>query len=806
MGFVAQIALDGATFAFDKLYTYSIPQNLERLAVAGSRVLVPFGRSNLKKQGMIFGIKAGETTSLKSIISVMDKTPVLSEEMIKLCEYMHESYFCTYYDAVHTALPTGLNYRLINYYSANEEFSSFNLLGEEEKEVYNYLMSKGEKDETHLIKQLSVSKELLDALAEKDAVILNRDPKRRMNDATEKWVKLGIEPDAIDNIKLTKRQKEVALLVKDVGSISVKEIRYFTGVSPSVIEGLIEKEILVSFNRQVLKPAVAVASRKCEEINLTSEQQIAFDGILSKYNEQSGNVSLLYGITGSGKTQVFLKLVDKVILDNRGVIIMVPEISLTPQMLSIFTERYGNKVAVFHSAMSVGKRMSEWQRIKNGDALIALGTRSAVFAPFSNLGLIIIDEEQEHTYKSEQSPRFHARDLAVFRAKYNKGLLCLASATPSVESYTLAKMGKYSLFELKNRYAGAVLPLVETVDMRNEIADGNSSNISRRLYDAVNEALSNKNQVILLLNRRGHNTYISCPECGYVMICPNCSISLTYHSANNRLMCHYCGHSVSVDSKCPECGNEHMKFLGVGTQKAEDELKSLFPNARILRLDADSTLARDSYAEYLNAFKNGDYDILLGTQMVAKGLDFPNVTLVGVLGADSAAFSEDFRSFERSFSLLTQVVGRAGRGEARGRAIIQTINPENSILELAAKQDYDGFYSEEILTRKLMVYPPYCDICVLSVRSYMRKDAETAINGIFTEIKEKINNEYSDIKLIILGPALAAIPVVNNKYRFRMIIKCRNNKRFRDMLREVLKIKLPASVNAIVDINPENII
>ncbi len=806
-GLTAQIALDGATFAFDRLYTYIIPPELQGRACPGMRVTVPFGKGNLKKQGMIFRLETAELKGLKPILSVTDNAPVLSGEMLGLCEYMRENYFCTYYEAVHAALPAGMSFKLISFYSANEEFSLFSSLDGTEREIFEYLKTKGEKDADALKRRFGVTDGLLVNLSEKQALILSREPKRRLGDANEKWVRLAVPFDELEGITLTKRQREIAELVGGTDGISVKEIKYFTGVSQSVIDGLISREVLISFEKRVFRTErKGVTVSENAEITLTEEQQTAFDGLISKYNEQNGNISLLYGITGSGKTQVFLKLADEVSSKGRGVIVMVPEIALTPQMLRIFTERYGEKVAVFHSAMSQGARMDEWERVRSGKARIALGTRSAVFAPFNNLGLIIIDEEQEHTYKSEQSPRFHARELAAFRTRYNKGLLCLASATPSVESFTAASKGKYSLYMLTKRYGGAVLPEVETVDMKKEILSGNSSPISRRLYEAVNETLDNKKQVILLLNRRGHNTYISCPECGYVMTCPNCSISLTYHSANHRLMCHYCGYSVLADTKCPECGSSHMKFLGAGTQRLEEEIKNLFPKARVLRVDADSTLARESYSEYLNAFGAGEYDILLGTQMVAKGLDFPNVTLVGVLGADSAAFSEDYRSFERTFSLLTQVVGRAGRGENAGLAIVQSINPDSELIGLAAKQDYESFYESEIMTRRLMIYPPYCDICVVWARSGERKNAETAINGIFGKIKEMINDEYKDVKLIILGPAPAAVPVVNGKYRYRMIIKCKNSRRFREMLRRTLEIKRPSDTAVIVDMNPDNII
>jgi primosomal protein N' (replication factor Y) len=381
----------------------------------------------------------------------------------------------------------------------------------------------------------------------------------------------------------------------------------------------------------------------------------------------------------------------------------------------------------------------------------------------------------------------------------------LASATPSVESYTKAKSGVYSLYTIKNRYGNAVLPQVSTVDMKAEILNGNSSAISNALYEELKATLDNNKQAIILLNRRGHNTYISCAACGYVATCPNCSISMTYHSANKRLMCHYCGHSIPITNKCPECEGEHLKFMGVGTQKAAEELNSLFPNARILRLDADSTMTRDSYSTYLNAFAKGEYDILLGTQMVAKGLDFPNVTLVGVLSADTALYSEDFRSFEKTFSLLTQVVGRAGRGESGGKAIIQTTNPDNSIIALAKDQDYEGFFNNEILTRKLLTYPPYCDLAVVCVQSAFREEAVSAINNIFNKIREKINDEYKDVKVIILGPAPSGVVKLHNRYRFRMIIKCKNNKRFRAMLKEATNVKLQKDVSISVDINPETI-
>ena len=803
-GVVAEIALQGATFAFDKLYTYAVPPEMQKKATEGSRVLVPFGRGNIKKQGIIFHLKEDEVKGLKNILSLIDERAVLTKEMLEMCEYMKESVFCTYYDAVSVMLPAGLSYKLVNYYSANDDFASQSLLNSTENEIYSFLKNNGEASFEAIKKAFSVELSILDGMVSKGAVIKNCDAKRRMGDATQKWVRIKDE-DSIPE-KLTPRQKEVINLLRDINTACVKEICYFTGVSVSVIENLVKKGILISYEKKVFRtPYKTGATESKKEIVLTDEQQEAFAGLLEKYHSPKGEASLLYGVTGSGKTQVFLRLADEVISEGRGVIVMVPEISLTPQLISIFTSRYGNKIAVFHSAMSMGERMDEWTRIREGKALIAIGTRSAVFAPFGDLGLVIIDEEQEHTYKSEKTPRFHTRELARYRTSKHKGLLCLASATPSIETFTFAKRNKYSLFKLTNRYGNAKLPEVETVDMKKELENGNSGVISNRLFEEIGKVLQSKKQAILLLNRRGYNTYISCPKCGSVAVCPNCSISLTYHSANERLMCHYCGYSANANTECSECGEKHMKFTGLGTQKAENELKNLFPDAKILRLDADSTMAKDSYSDYLNDFACGNYDILLGTQMVAKGLDFPNVTLVGVLGADSAMYSEDYRSFERTFSLLTQVVGRAGRGENSGKAIIQTVNPDSNVIALAKRQDYESFYEEEILTRKLMIYPPYCDICVVSAQSTNRPWAEKAINSVFDNIKKELSDNFKDVKLIILGPSPAGIVKVNNKYRYRMIIKCKNNTEFRKMLCSAIDIKALGDTSVSVDINPESI-
>lgn len=802
---IAEIVIDGAVGSFDKKYTYLVPKVLSDTAKAGCRVTVPFGKGNMKKQGIILKLFNGESNSkMKEILSLIDDEPILSDEMLKMAQWMKDNIFCTYFDAIHSMLPTGLNYSFTEYYSANSEFCSVSLLDEPELEIFDFLTKNGANSLKKIKSLFQNADIILQSLLEKQAVIKTLEPTRRMNDITRRYVRIS---DEKPSVKLTERQREIAEVVETAGAVSVKELQYFTGVSLSVINSLEKKGVLTSFEKQEFR-AVYTADEISDnkEIILTQEQQDAFDGLNGLLNSETGETALLYGVTGSGKTKVFLKLVDRVSQMGKGVIVMVPEIALTPQMVKIFTSRYGNKIAVFHSAMSLGQRMSEYNRIKHGKALIAIGTRSAIFAPFSNLGLIIIDEEQEHTYKSEKSPRFHTRDLANFRTRYHNCLLCLASATPSIETYSKAKSGKYHLFTLKKRYGNSTLPKVCLVDMKKELSDGNSSNLSRELVLQIENALSNKKQAIVLLNRRGHNTYVTCSECGWVATCDNCSISLTYHSANKRLMCHYCGASHTLPQCCPECSNEFLHFSGAGTQKVEEELKALFPNARVLRIDADSTMTKGAYSEYLGAFAEGEYDIMLGTQMVAKGLDFPHVTVVGVIGADRALYGDDYRGYERTFSLLTQVVGRAGRADDVGTAVIQTNDTQNNVITLAQAQDYDAFYQEEILNRKLLVFPPFCDICMIYTQSSEQDFALNAVNEIFGNIKSAVGGDYSDVKLIILGPSAANVPKVNGKYRYRMIIKVKNNRRFREMINEAVNIKLKKDTYVGIDINPENII
>lgn len=801
---VADIILEQTAFSFDKPYGYTVPEELSDTVRAGCRVVVPFGKGNTHRQGMVLEVyDTQEATAYKHIHRVIDETPILSDEMLQMCKWMHEHCFCTYFDAVKAVLPAGISFTVHEVLEKGEvpfdgQYSF----------LEDFFKTRESAPRQLLLDTFDVlTDNKLNGLIKSGQLVRASLATRRMNDSTLKSVRLIVSPEELNGYKLTPRQLEIARLIGDFGMASVKEIVYFTGVSPSVINTLAKKGIIEIFEKEIYRsPIKPVKAADASEITLTDEQREAYTKLSELYASEKGEAALLYGVTGSGKTSVFLKLVDRVISENKGAIIMVPEISLTPQTVAVFGNRYGNKIALFHSAMSLGQRMDEWKRVNMGEATVAIGTRSAVFAPVKNLSLIVIDEEQEHTYKSEKSPRFHARELAKFRAAYNNALLVLASATPSIESYTAAKLGKYSLCTISHRYGSAELPEVKTVDMRLELREGNAGPLSRELKLAVNDALEHGKQAIVLLNRRGHNTYISCPACGYVATCPNCSVSMTFHSANRRLMCHYCGYSESAGKKCPTCVNTDLRFMGIGTQKIEEELKATFPDAKVLRMDADSTTSKDSYSNYLKDFASGKYDIMLGTQMVAKGLNFPNVTVVGVIGADSATNSSDYRSFERSFSLLTQVFGRAGRGEDKGVAIIQTTDPESNLIKLAAAQDYDTFYAQEIGIRKMMIYPPYCDIAQVSVQATSRADAEKTSADVFNVLAKELKGEYSDIKVKILGPSPASTPKVNNKYRYRLIIKAKNNKRFRELLRKATAVKCDRDTTVSVDINPETII
>lgn len=815
--FLALVAVENVAYHFDILYSYVIPEKLLNNIFAGSRVLVPFGRGNSsKRQGIVFKIEGCDNINgLKSVISILDETEIVTDEMLDIALFLKDRTFCTYFEAVKVQMPSGFNYKTTAKYFALKNDAAVKLSAEE-KTLYDHMLTFedfAEKKQIFSSLNMSIDSDLLDKLLAKKLVIKTFTADKTIKASSVKVVSLTEFADEIDvaQQKLTPKQKDVIDYLKSAGPSPIKDVCYYTGVTAAVVNALIKKGLATTSSEEVYRiPETYIKNNDSgSEIQLNSEQNTAYSNLVRKYSD-GGGVSLLYGITGSGKTSVFLKLIDFVVEDGRQVIVMVPEISLTPQMMSVFKGRYGESVAIFHSALSAGERRDEYKRVKDKKVNIVVGTRSAVFAPFDNIGLIVIDEEQEHTYKSESSPRYHTKDVAIFRAAKHKSLLLLSSATPSVESFTSAKNGKYGFEVLSQRYGDAVLPDVSVIDMKEERRRGNKYNLSTEMLERIEKNLSDKKQTILLINRRGYNTFVACDSCGSVVCCPSCSISLTYHSANNRLMCHYCGYSVQMSKTCPECGKEEVRYAGYGTQRIEEEIATLLPQARVLRLDTDTTSTRHSFENALIDFGEGKYDIMLGTQMVAKGLNFENVTLVGVINADQQLNNDDFRSQERTFDLLTQVVGRSGRGKNQGTAVIQTLTPENNIIQLSKQQDYSSFYENEIIIRKAMVYPPFCDICSVLFVCEKEVKALNASRDFLEGLKAKISTEYREQKVIVLGPMPPRVSKISNKYRYRLIIKCKNNKNFRKMISELLidfgKNKKYSDVSFIADINPENLI
>lgn len=815
----ASIAVENTAYSFDKLFDYLIPEELADKVSAGCRVLVSFGNSKKRRQGFVFALSdTVPDIKLKPILSVEDSSPLLTDEMIKLASWLSERTFCTLFEAAKALLPSGLCLQVVENYRVPYEFMHElpEDLSEEELQVMRYLQKKdGYVSSDKINKALGFvsEKRTAEQLYEKGLLIKNIDTNRRVNDAVVKTVYLNEEffEDGSLPFEPTAKQASVIDLLRKIGSGTSREVAYYTGVSSSVIENLYKKGVVGYDDVEVYRTPEKMREtpRDNSAIVLTTMQNRAYEKLRSMCDGEKAAAALLFGVTGSGKTKVYMKLIDSVAEKGDGIIVLVPEISLTPQLMSMFYARYGEKVAVMHSGLSLGERVDEWKRIRRGEANIVIGTRSAAFAPVKNLSAIIIDEEQENTYKSEMTPRYHARDVAKFRCAYNNALLVLASATPSVETYANALSGRYELIELTERYSKSGLPSVMTVDISQKANMNGFQTVSKDLADEIRANIENGQQTILLINRRGFNTFVACTKCKSVMMCPNCSISMTYHSANDRLMCHYCGYSEPVRTSCPDCGEQTVRFSGFGTQKVEQELNVLFPEAKILRMDADTTTAKNSHEKSFKKFSDGEYDIMVGTQMVAKGLDFPNVTLVGVISVDQQLYNDDYKSTERTFDLLTQVVGRSGRGEKSGRAVIQTLAPENAVIELAAEQNYRAFYDTEIMIRKGMIYPPYCDICVVTFVGASEVAVRNGSREFFRMFREKLAHKFSNEKVVVLGPVAPKVAKISNNYRERLIIKCKNSASFRKLMSECLKefstVRLYSKITAFADINPESI-
>lgn len=723
---IAKIAVSAATYSLDKPYDYLIPDSMLGAVQPGIRVTVPFSRGNRRSEGVVLALSdKSEYEKLKPIESLLDESPVLTQAQLKLALWMHDRLFCTVYDAVKTILPAGFWFK--------------------------------------------------------------PDGERRVNDKMRDMAYLTIDAEEAYSIAQGKRRKapmqaSLLELISTTGRVSVHEALHFTGASRQSLTALVNAGVVDIEQEEVFRRPKVWSGKLRELPVLNRAQAAAYEGLHELLERPTPEAALLCGVTGSGKTSVYIHLISDTLRSGKSAILLVPEIALTPQMIRTFSEYFGNEVAILHSSLSLGERYDEWKRIKNGDARLVIGTRSAIFAPFEDLGLIIIDEEQEESYKSENSPRYHARDIAKYRCAKTNSLLLLGSATPDVESRYAAQTGKYAYFELPERYNEMHLPEVTIVDMKRELKSGNGSELSSTLRRELEENIERGEQSILFINRRGANKLICCGDCGYIYKCPNCSVSLTYHSANRRLMCHYCGYSRRVDESCPECGGM-LTYIGAGTQLVEEELKQLFPDTEVLRMDTDTVKAAGSHEALLGRFRDERIPIMVGTQMVTKGLNFENVTLIGVISADQSLYCGDYRASERTFSLITQVIGRSGRGSKPGRAVIQTFTPQNETIRLAAAQDYDGFYKTELGMRRLQNTPPFSDIIAITASGADESAVVKCCRDISRVIKASCAGEPD---VTVLGPAPLPIVRVNNRYRYRINVCCKADKHIRSMISDVL--------------------
>ena len=744
------VAVSNATFHFDKLYTYAVMPDQQDTVRLGSMVLVPFGRGSRARMGVVLACDAEpESAKLKFLFDVAPASACLTPELLRLVHFLKERTFCTYYEAVKAVIPYGAQYKP------------------------------------------TVAEDGVTPVLQKQLV-------RHTENAYKLVGTLPPKPRPT-----AKQLAAVALLAGGERTLSALEEK---GISRAVLDNLCAKGVLECSKVNKSIDLYSSIPLKNEPILLTEEQQAAYDALLPGLEDAAPHSALLYGVTGSGKTLVFLKLIEHCLQMGRRALVLVPEISLTPQMILRLKSQFGKRVAVQHSALNHTERLLQWQMIQDGGADIVVGTRSAIFSPLENIGLVIIDEEQEHTYRSESAPRYSAHEVARQRAAENGALLLLASATPSTESYYAAQHGRTQLVCLTKRYGGNPLPKVQIVDMRAELASGNPREISLAMEDAIRHNLEAGKQTILLLNRRGYQTVAQCEDCREVLKCQKCSVPMVYHKSAHKLLCHYCGSQLDPPpARCPACGGK-LQYRGFGTQKAEEELAKLFPEARILRMDQDTTAAKDAHEKLLAKFARHEYDIMVGTQMVAKGLDFEDVTLVGVLGIDSLLFAQGFRAYETVFSLVTQVVGRSGRAKDPGFAIIQTTDPDNPVLNLAAAQDYDAFFEQEIAYRKLGLYPPFCGLCVVGFAG--PKESEVArASARFAALLGRQAAKQPDLPLRVLGPTPGSIEKINDSYRYKLTVKCRNDRRFRDLIRETLTLyeqeKLPSKATVVVDMHSD---
>lgn len=861
VGYVAVYLLDNP-FCIDRAYDYYIPATWDarETITRGAFVTVPFGRGNRRQLGVVVSVSdtlpapdgadaaSADPAGIKPIGTLCTERLFLTEEQLSLCFFLKEQTLCTFGEAVRTVVPAAAMAKMTHLYTAVEteavQSKILRLVGNE-REVYEHIRSRGPTSPDALKTRFGapIAKAALEKLTNKKLV--TKEPQvKEPTLPTEAHYALACDPAVAEAIlrrepgmvRLTSEKHRAILSVLLTASaapeardrlVSEKQIIRETGATRVQCRALVIKGLSREEAVEVLPPpilprvdmlsAVAVApgeTPQAEAPPLTEEQSGAVATLRDLMATGEPKAALLHGVTGSGKTRVMLEIIDHTLAQGKGAIVLLPEISLTPQMLSIFHRRYGGQVAVIHSGLSAGERMASYTRIRAGEAPVVVGTRSAVFAPLPNLGLVVMDEEQEHTYKSDKSPKYHARDVARFRCATDHALLLLASATPSLESYQKALDGKYTLIRLTRRAGAAALPAVSVVDMRREPISGNTAPLSVALSTELTRVAAEDDQSVLFLNRRGYNTQVVCRSCGKAILCPKCSVAMNYHVRrgtyeHGQLVCHWCGVHRPYPDACPDCGSAHLTRLGYGTQRIEQELEELIPGAIVMRMDADTTTTKTAYDDLLGSFRRHEADILLGTQMVTKGHDFPDVTLVGVLMADASLYLDDYRAAERTFSLLTQVIGRAGRGHKPGLAVIQTMNPDSDVIKLACAQDYETFFAREIQLRRLLTFPPFCDIVLLTVTSPDEKELHKVCLRLSEEITSLCETTYADVPLLSFGPFEAPVYRVDNVYRMRHVIKCRLNRRsralFARLLTDFAPARSPAAPILSVDFNPSSI-
>ncbi len=808
---IGKIAVSAANFAIDKPYSYRIPQDMT--LAPGQRVMVPFGRANRRTEGIVLTVEPGSEDKLKPVESCLDDGPILTETQLRLAAFLRERYFCTFFDAIRVMLPAGLWFRTRLTVSLTEDRSwkDKTIRKEGAAELLELLENLGgtaqEEALRNLISDEDSLREVLGYLRQKKWITCQTDFLRKTQDKSEKIATLAQSPEetmayAASRPRSAAMQRQVLELLCSVGSAAVKDVCYFTGASTATVNRLEKLGYLTLSQRPVLRCREIRPAKLSGPLVLNEEQQVCFEGLASQMAQKEPGVALLYGVTGSGKTSVYIRLIQTCLEKGKSAMLLVPEIALTPQLLGILAAYFGTQVAVLHSSLSAAERYDQWKRVKSGDARVVVGTRSAVFAPCTP-GLLILDEEQEHSYKSESAPRYDAKEVAIWRGAKEKALVVLGSATPSIESMYRAKTGLYRLYTLRQRYNGRPLPKVEIVDMREELKLGNDTSLSIPLRQRILETRQAGKQTILLLNRRGNSRALVCVDCRQTPECPRCSVHLTYHSANSRLMCHYCGFSMAAPARCPACGGP-LKTIGTGTQKVQQELTALFPDMETSRMDADTVSAVNTHEKILEHFQKENVPVLLGTQMVAKGLNLPNVTLVGVLDGDLSLYSGGFRAGETTFNMLTQVVGRAGRGDSAGRAVIQTLQPEHQVIGLAAKQDYDGFYDLEIRLRQAQAAPPFGDFALVT---FSGQEEGQVLRGaaVFRDSLNAWLHQVPEEKCSVLGPAPCVVPKVNYNYRYQLTLRCHMTRPLRQLLAALLRKfsqdKANRGVNAYIDVN-----